>query len=478
MSASHPSASFSATLRVHLENRPGSFARLAKAIGDAGGLLDAIDMVRVEHGKKVRDVTVLANDEAHLSRIVEAVRALDGVEVEHVSDRTFLLHLGGKLEVVSKTPLKTRDDLSMAYTPGVARVSRAIADDPGKVWNLTIKQNSVAVVTDGTAVLGLGDIGPEAALPVMEGKAILFKEFGGIDAWPVCLATKDADEIVRIVTALAPAFGGVNLEDISAPRCFDVEARLRDELDIPVFHDDQHGTAIVVLAGLLNALTVVDKRLEDVSVVITGAGAAGAATARMLRDAGAGDVVCCDRRGTLYPGRDGLDRYKALLANETNARQLRCSANEALAGADVFIGLSGPGAVSAEGVRTMAEDAIVFAMANPTPEVAPEEIEACAAVIGTGRSDYPNQINNVLAFPGVFRGALDVRAAAITREMEIAAAHALAAVVDRDHLEADYVIPSVFDPRVAPAVAAAVADAAQSSGTARKQRSHPPTLVA
>jgi malate dehydrogenase (oxaloacetate-decarboxylating) len=478
MSASHPSASFSATLRVHLENRPGSFARLAKAIGDAGGLLDAIDMVRVEHGQKVRDVTVLANDEAHLSRIVEAVRALDGVEVEHVSDRTFLLHLGGKLEVVSKTPLKTRDDLSMAYTPGVARVSRAIADDPGKVWNLTIKQNSVAVVTDGTAVLGLGDIGPEAALPVMEGKAILFKEFGGIDAWPVCLATKDADEIVRTVTALAPAFGGVNLEDISAPRCFDVEARLRDELDIPVFHDDQHGTAIVVLAGLLNALTVVDKRLEDVCVVVTGAGAAGAATARMLRDAGAGDVVCCDRHGTLYPGRDGLDRFKALLANETNARQLRCSANEALAGADVFIGLSGPGAVSAEGVRTMAEDAIVFAMANPTPEVAPEEIEACAAVIGTGRSDYPNQINNVLAFPGVFRGALDVRAAAITREMEIAAAHALAAVVDRDHLEADYVIPSVFDPRVAPAVAAAVADAAQSSGTARKQRSHPPTLVA
>jgi malate dehydrogenase (oxaloacetate-decarboxylating) len=478
MSALHPSASFSATLRVHLENRPGSFARLADAIGETGGLLDAIDLVRVEHGKKVRDVTVLANDEAHISRIVAVVRALDGVEVEHVSDRTFLVHLGGKLEVVSKTPLKTRDDLSMAYTPGVARVSQAIAEDPEKVWNLTIKQNSVAVVTDGTAVLGLGDIGPEAALPVMEGKAILFKEFGGIDAWPVCLATTDTDEIVRIVTALAPVFGGINLEDISAPRCFDVESRLREELEIPVFHDDQHGTAIVVLAGLLNALTVVGKRLEDVSVVVAGAGAAGAATARMLRDAGVGDVVCCDRHGTLYPGRDWLDPFKALLASETNARRCRGSAEEALAGSDVFIGLSGPGAVSAEGIRTMAENAIVFAMANPTPEVAPEEIDGFAAVVGTGRSDYPNQVNNVLAFPGVFRGALDVRAARITREMELAAARALASVVDRDHLEADYVIPSVFDPRVSPAVAAAVAEAAHASDVARKTRSTSSVLVA
>jgi malate dehydrogenase (oxaloacetate-decarboxylating) len=469
MALSHVSASFSATLRVHLENRPGSFARLAEAIGDAGGLLDSIDVVRVERDKKVRDVTVLAKDEEHIARIVAAVRALDGVEVEHVSDRTFLIHLGGKLEVASKVPLKTRDDLSMAYTPGVARVSQAIADDSEKVWNLTMKQNSVAVVTDGTAVLGLGDIGPEAALPVMEGKAILFKEFGGIDAWPICLATKDVDEIVLIVSALAPGFGGINLEDISAPRCFEVEARLRDELDIPVFHDDQHGTAIVVLAGLLNALSLVGKRLEDVSVVVTGAGAAGAATARMLCDAGVGDVVCCDRHGTLYPGRDGLDRFKALLAGETNPRLLRCSADAALAGADVYIGLSSPGAVSVDGVRTMADDAIVFAMANPSPEVAPEDIETLVAIIGTGRSDYPNQINNVLAFPGVFRGALDVRAAGITREMEIAAAHALAAVVDREHLEGDYVIPSVFDPRVAPAVAAAVSEAAQSSGVARRR---------
>ena len=470
MSAPHLSASFSATLRVHLDNRPGSFARLAETIGDAGGLLGAIDLVRVEKGMKVRDVTVLAADEEHIGRIVEAVRALEGIEVDHVSDRTFLLHLGGKLEVVSKAPLKTRDDLSMAYTPGVARVCRAIADDPEKVWNLTIKQNTVAVVTDGTAVLGLGDIGPEAALPVMEGKAILFKEFGGIDAWPICLSTTDPDEIVNAVTALAPVFGGINLEDISAPRCFEVESRLRDALDIPVFHDDQHGTAIVVLAALLNALRVVGKRLEDVRIVFTGAGAAGAASARTLLAAGAGQVVSCDRHGVLYPGRPDLNPFSAALAAETNPGGLQGSADEALAGADVYIGLSGPGAVSVEGIRSMADGAIVFAMANPTPEVAPEQIDDVVAVVGTGRSDYPNQINNVLAFPGVFRGALDVRATTITKEMEIAAAHAIAAVVEPEHVEADYVIPSVFDQRVAPAVAAAVAAAAETSGVARRRR--------
>jgi malate dehydrogenase (oxaloacetate-decarboxylating) len=472
--APHPSASFSATLRVHLDNSPGSFARLAAAIGEAGGLLGAIDLVRVEHGKKIRDVNVLAADDNHIARIVEAVRALEGIEVEHVSDRTLLLHLGGKLEVTPKTPLKTRDDLSMAYTPGVARVCKAIADDPEKVWNLTIKQNTVAVVTDGTAVLGLGDIGPEAALPVMEGKAILFKEFGGIDAWPVCLDTTDPDEIVQTVAAIAPVFGGINLEDISAPRCFEIETRLREKLEIPVFHDDQHGTAIVVLAALLNALRVVGKRLEDVRVVFTGAGAAGAATARMLLAAGVGEVVCCDRHGVLYPGRDGLDASKAPLAAETNPRDLRGSADEALAGADVFIGLSSPGAVSIDAVRTMAEGAIVFAMANPNPEVAPEELEELVAVVGTGRSDYPNQINNVLAFPGIFRGALDVRASGITREMELAAAQALAEVVDADHLGPDYVIPSVFDRRVAPAVASAVARAAEESGVARRRRTSPP----
>ena len=467
---SHPSASFSATLRVRLENATGSFAGVAQAIGEAGGLLDAIDLVRVARGTKVRDVTVLAEDAAHIDRIATAVRSLDGVEVEHVSDRTFLLHLGGKLEVSSKAPLKTRDDLSMAYTPGVARVCEAIAQDPEKVWNLTVRRNAVAIVTDGTAVLGLGDIGPEAALPVMEGKAILFKEFAGIDAWPLCLATKDPDEIVSVVTAIAPVFGGINLEDISAPRCFEIERRLDDALDIPVFHDDQHGTAIVVLAALLNALRVIHKRLGDVRVVITGVGAAGVATTDVLLSAGVRDVVGCDRRGAVYPGRSGLDGVKAAYAERTNARGMRGTADEALVGADVYIGLSGPGAVSPQGIRAMATDPIVFAMANPTPEVMPEEVQGIAAVIATGRSDYPNQINNVLAFPGVFRGALDVRAPAITDEMKFAAAHAIASVVRDDELDPDYIIPSVFNPMVAPTVAAATADAAERAGIARKPR--------
>jgi malate dehydrogenase (oxaloacetate-decarboxylating) len=466
--AVHPSASFSATLRVRLEDRPGSFARLATAIGEAGGLLGAIDLVRVEGAAKVRDVTVEATDAAHIERIVEAVRAVDGVEVEHFSDRTFLLHLGGKLRVESKTPIRTRDDLSMAYTPGVARICRAIADDPGKVWNLTVKQNAVAVVTDGTAVLGLGDIGPEAALPVMEGKAALFKEFGGVDAWPICLATTDPDEIVAVVTAIAPVFGGINLEDISAPRCFEIEQRLRDTLDIPVFHDDQHGTAVVVLAALLNALRVVDKPISDCRVVITGVGAAGVATTKMLQAAGVSDVIGCDRRGALYAGRADLDGPKAAYAELTNPRRVAGTPDDVLAGADVFVGLSGPGAVSVDGIASMADGAVVFAMANPTPEIAPEEIEGLAAVVGTGRSDYPNQINNVLAFPGIFRGALDVRARDITEEMKLAAAHAIAAVVQPAELAPDYVIPSVFDRKVAPAVAHAVACAATELGVARR----------
>jgi malate dehydrogenase (oxaloacetate-decarboxylating) len=462
-----PSAQFSATLRVRLDDSPGSFARLATAIAEAGGSLGAIDLVRVEHHHKVRDVTVLAADQEHLDRIVAAVRALAGIDVEHVSDRTFLMHLGGKIEVVSRVPLKTRDDLSMAYTPGVARVSSAIAKDPASVWNLTIKANTVAVVSDGTAVLGLGDIGPEGALPVMEGKALLFKEFGGVDAFPICLATKDTDEIVRTVEAIAPVFGGINLEDISAPRCFEIEHRLRESLDIPVFHDDQHGTAIVVLAALLNALKVVGKRIEDVRVVMTGVGAAGVAVAQMLATAGVRDIIGCDRHGALCRG-DDASPEKAAFADWTNPRGFRGSADEALAGADVFLGLSGPGAITADGVRTMAEGAIVFAMANPTPEVQPEEIDDAAAVIATGRSDYPNQINNVLAFPGVFRGALDVRASAITPEMNLAAAHAVSAIVKPDELGPDYVIPSVFNRDVAPAVAAAVADAARRAGVARR----------
>jgi malate dehydrogenase (oxaloacetate-decarboxylating) len=379
--ALQPSAQFSATLRVRLDDSPGSFARMATAIGDAGGSLGAIDLVRVEQRHKVRDVTVMASDQDHLDRIVETVRAVEGIEVEHVSDRTFLMHLGGKIEVVSRVPLKTRDDLSMAYTPGVGRVSSAIAKDPASVWNLTIKANTVAVVSDGTAVLGLGDIGPEAALPVMEGKALLFKEFGGVDAFPICLATKDADAIVAVVQAIAPVFGGINLEDISAPRCFAIERRLRETLDIPVFHDDQHGTAIVVLAALLNALKVVGKSAADVRVVLTGAGAAGVAVARMLVEAGVQDIIGCDRHGAICRGQEDLTPDKAAFAEWTNPRGFRGSADEALAGADVFLGLSGPGAITPEGVRAMADRAIVFAMANPTPEVLRVEIVDAAAVI-------------------------------------------------------------------------------------------------
>ena len=463
----HPSASFSATLRTRLDDSPGTFARLAAAVGETGASLGAIDIVRVEKDTKVRDVTVLAADADHLDRVVEAVRHIPGVDVLHVADRTLLMHLGGKIEVVPRSPLKSRDDLSMAYTPGVARVSRAIADDPSRVWSLTTKQHMVAVVTDGSAVLGLGDIGPEAALPVMEGKAMLFKEFGNVDAFPIVLATKDPDEIVAAVKAISPGFGGINLEDIAAPRCFEVEARLQAELDIPVFHDDQHGTAICVLAALLNALRVVGKRLEDVRIVTTGCGAAGTAVTKILLGAGARWIVGCDEEGALYRGRPGLGDAKREYAELTNPDGLRGTADEVLAGADVFIGLSVPGAITRAGVLGMAATPIVFALANPRSEIDPEEIEDLAAVIATGRSDYPNQINNVLAFPGVFRGALDVRARAITHDMQIAAAHALAGVIADHELSADYVVPSVFDRSVAPAVARAVAEAATAGGVAR-----------
>jgi malate dehydrogenase (oxaloacetate-decarboxylating) len=459
MVAVHPSASFSATLRVHLEDRPGAFADLARAIADGGGSLGAIDLVRVGDGKKVRDVTVSAGDADHLERLVAAARSVAGVEIERVSDRTYLMHLGGKIEVTGKLPLKTRDDLSMAYTPGVARISSAIAEDPELVWNLTVKRNAVAIVTDGTAVLGLGDIGPEAALPVMEGKALLFKEFGGVDAWPICLATKDEDEIVAVVRAIAPVFGGINLEDIAAPRCFGIEQRLREALDIPVFHDDQHGTAVVVLAAFLNALRVVGKRLEDVKVVITGVGAAGVATAKILLAAGVENVIGVDRGGALWAGNPALAGVKAEFAALTNPNREKGSADDVLAGADVYIGLSAPGAVSARGIGRMADGAIVFAMANPTPEILPEEIHELAAVVATGRSDYPNQINNVLAFPGIFRGALDARAREVTEAMKVAAAAAIAGVIPPDELSADYIIPSVFNRAVAPRVAAAVASA-------------------
>jgi malate dehydrogenase (oxaloacetate-decarboxylating) len=465
---SHVSASFSATIRVHLADAPGAFARLASAIGDAGGSLGAIDLVRVEKGIKVRDVTVDASDTDHLDRIVESVRALDGVEVERVSDRTFLMHLGGKIEMRSKVPVKTRDDLSMAYTPGVARVCMAIAQDVEKARSLTIKQNTVAVVTDGTAVLGLGDIGPEAAMPVMEGKAMLFKEFAGIDAWPIALDTKDTDEIIAIVKAIAPGFGGINLEDIAAPRCFEIEGRLRQELGIPVFHDDQHGTAVVVLAGLLNAAKLVEKRMDELRVVLVGVGAAGVAVSKLLMRSGVTDIVGCDRAGSLYPGKKGLVGIKKWYAKHTNPRCFDGTADQALQGADVFIGLSGPGAVSVEAIRSMADDAIVFAMANPEPEVPPEEIAGSVRVIATGRSDYPNQINNVLCFPGMFRGALNAHATTINEEMNLAAARAIASVIGEDELHEEYIIPSVFNKAVVELVAAAVAESAVATGVAQK----------
>jgi malate dehydrogenase (oxaloacetate-decarboxylating) len=469
---SHVSASFSATIRVRLADAPGAFGRLASAIGDAGGSLGAIDLVRVEKGIKVRDVTVDASDSEHLDRIVESVRRVEGIEVEHVSDRTFLMHLGGKIEMQSKVPVKTRDDLSMAYTPGVARICQAIAADRELAWNLTIKQNTVAVVSDGTAVLGLGDIGPDAAMPVMEGKALLFKEFGGVDAWPLCLDTKDPDEIVAIVKAIAPGFGGINLEDISAPRCFEIEQRLRAELDIPVFHDDQHGTAIVVLAALLNALRVVGKRIEEIKVVTTGVGAAGVAVTDILLNAGVRTVIGCDHEGAIYNGREGLNPVKQAFAERTNPQCLQGTADDLLAGADVYLGLSMPGAISRAGIERMADDAIVFAMANPTPEIAPEDLPpGKVSVVATGRSDYPNQINNVLAFPGVFRGALDVRASTITEGMKVAAGHAIASVIGDDELGPEYVVPSVFNRDVAVAVATAVAAAAEADGVARRVRS-------
>jgi malate dehydrogenase (oxaloacetate-decarboxylating) len=465
-----PSASYSFTMRIELRQLPGAFAAVANAIGHEGAILGAIDLVRVDQRGVTRDVTVACVDAAHGQRVVNAVKALEGIKVNSVSDRTFLMHKGGKIEIVGKVPIKTRDDLSMAYTPGVARVSSAIHDDPESAWTLTIKGNTIAVVSDGTAVLGLGNIGPEAAMPVMEGKAMLFKELAGVDAFPLCLNTTDVDEIVRIVECVAPTFGGINLEDISAPRCFEVERRLKASLDIPVFHDDQHGTAVVVLAALLNALKVVGKRPEDVQVVMVGAGAAGLACAKIILENGICDLIVCDIGGTLHPGRTDLTPELQEMAARTNRKGLVGSPDDALKGADVVIGVSGPRAFSAAGVRTMAPDAIVFAMANPTPEIQPEEIWEDVAIMATGRSDYPNQINNVLAFPGIFRGALDVRARGIDEGMKLAAAHAIASTIPESDLGPEYIIPSVFNRSVAPAVADAVAKAAIESGIARRDR--------
>lgn len=457
-----PNPSFSLTIRMELPNRAGMLANVTQAIAQAGGNLGQIDLVDQNRRVSVRDLCVDAASTEHAEEIVQAVSALEDIKILTIYDRTFNLHRRGKISVTSKLPLRNQSDLAMAYTPGVGRICTAIAQDPEQVYKLTIKQNTVAIVTDGSAVLGLGNLGPEAALPVMEGKAMLFKSFADIDAFPICLATQDTEEIIRTVTAIAPVFGGVNLEDISAPRCFEIEARLKQALNIPVFHDDQHGTAIVSLAALFNALKLVKKSLDSVRIVINGAGAAGIAIARLLQKAGATTVWLCDSQGLVSQERTDLTAQKLEFAVDAPAGTLA----DALQGADVFLGVSVPGVLTVEMVRSMAKDPIVFAMANPIPEIQPELVESEVAVMATGRSDYPNQINNVLAFPGIFRGALDCRAQAITPTMYLEAAAAIASLVTTAELDREYIIPSVFDERVVATVAAAVQRAARDEGVA------------
>ncbi len=467
-----PNASYSLTLRVRIHNQPGKLGEVTTAIGAAGGDIEGIDIVSVGKDFLIRDITVNAASESHDQEIVESIRDIDGVEVVNVSDLTFLMHLGGKIEIASKMQLKTRSDLSMAYTPGVARVCEAIARDPEKVFNLTIKKNTVAVVSDGTAVLGLGDIGPAAAMPVMEGKCQLFKEFGGVDAFPICLNTKDPHEIVETIKNISVAFGGINLEDISAPRCFEIEDRLKEELDIPVFHDDQHGTAVVVLAAMINALKIVGKDMKHIKVVVNGIGAAGVACSKIVMAAGVKNIVGCDTTGAIYKGRkENMNWVKDWYARHTNPGMEVGTIHDVIKGADVFLGLSAPGVIDEKDLRNMAKDPIVFAMANPTPEIMPEDAAGLVAVMATGRSDYPNQINNVLCFPGIFRGALNCRASRINEKMKLAAAKAIAGIIGPDELHPDYIIPSVFDRRVGEAVAAKVEEAAYKTGVARRQRS-------
>ncbi|CAN5724243.1 malate oxidoreductase [soil metagenome] len=465
-----PSASYSMTLRVEFPHTVGSLGKILTIVGEAGGMVGAVDVVRMQEETTIRDITVNAHDSEHGQQVVQAVEELEDVRVINISDRTFLMHLGGKIEVKSRMQIRTRDDLSMAYTPGVARVCRAIADDPERAFNLTIKRNTVAVVTDGTAVLGLGDIGQRAAMQVMEGKAMLFKEFADVDAFPICLDTKDTEEIIRSVKNIAPAFGGINLEDISAPRCFEIEERLKEELDIPVFHDDQHGTAVVVMAALLNSLKIVDKKIEDLKIVVNGVGASGVACAKIMLSAGAKHVIGCDSQGIVHEGRDGLNESKQWFAENTNPEGKSGDLSEAIEGVDLFLGLSVPDVLTADDLDTMNEDPIIFAMANPDPEIRPEVAFGHARIIATGRSDYPKQINNVLCFPGIFRGALDVRSYGIDENMKLAAAEAIANVIPEENVSEDYIIPSVFDERVSPAVAEAVAEAARENGLARKSR--------
>jgi malate dehydrogenase (oxaloacetate-decarboxylating) len=473
MTVSQPpfNASNSIIVRLKIDNKVGMLASVNRVISEMGGVVGAIDLVGPEDGVLVRDISIFTNDPDHSDKIIESIKKTPGVEFVNFYDRTFLVHLGGKISIRNRIPVKTRDDLSMAYTPGVARICMEINQDPEDAYKLTTKGNTVAVVTDGTAVLGLGNIGPKAAMPVMEGKAMLFKEFADIDAWPICLDTTDTEEIIRIVKAIAPGFGGINLEDIAAPRCFEIEQRLREELEIPVFHDDQHGTAVVTTAALINALKVVGKNVEKIKVIVSGAGAAGIACTKMIMHLGVKNLIVCDSKGALHSKRTNLNPSKNWIAENSNPEKESGSLKEVIAGADVFLGVSAPNIIGQKDVKNMAKDPIVFAMSNPDPEISPEEASPFAAVMATGRSDYPNQINNVLCFPGIFRGALDCRSNTINEEMKLAAAHAIAGVVDDGHLNADYIIPSVFDTTVVKNISESVQVAAYKTGVARRRRS-------
>ena len=463
-----PHPSYSIIIRLDIVSKPGMLGKVASTIGKAGGDIGAVDIVGFKKNITIRDINVSVADVPMGQKVVEDLKQIKGVNVLHVTDRTFMVHQGGKIEIKSKIPLNSREDLSMAYTPGVARICKAIQEEPERVYDLTIKRNTIAVVTDGTAVLGLGDIGPEAAMPVMEGKAMLFKEFGGVDAIPLCLKTKDPKEIVTVIKSLSPGFGGINLEDIAAPRCFEIEKQLRHEVDIPVFHDDQHGTAVVILAGLTNALKVVNKRLENIRVVVCGLGAAGIASIRLLLSTGVKEIIGCDRSGILYKGRkENMNPIKALIAESTNPERIRGPISKALKGADLFIGLSQPGVIQTAEIRKMAKNPIIFAMANPDPEIMPEEVGRLARVIATGRSDYSNQINNVLCFPGLFRGVLDCQAREINDPMLFAAANAIAQMVTDEELSEDYIIPGVLNKKVPEQVATHVKEAALQTGVAR-----------
>jgi malate dehydrogenase (oxaloacetate-decarboxylating) len=468
------SAQYSVTIRVELDARQEPLGKLTASIAEAGGQLQGVDLVpgAGPEGKRVREFTIDARDQEHWEQILRAIGGTRGAKVLDYTDRTMQMHRGGKIEQHNKYPLKTRDDLSMAYTPGVARVCQEIHADRSKAFQYTIKKNTVAVVSDGSAVLGLGNIGPEAAMPVMEGKAMLFKEFADVDAFPICLDTQDAGEIVDAVRLLAPTFGGINLEDISAPRCFEIEDRLKGQLDIPVFHDDQHGTAVVVMAALFNSLKIVGKPIESLRVLMVGLGAAGVAVTKMMLASGVTHVIGCDRSGAISIDREDyrsgeMSEIKRWYAENSNPDKLSGKPEEVIEGTDLFIGLSGPGIIPPQALGKMNKDAIVFAMANPNPEVLPEDAEPHVRIMATGRSDYPNQINNVLCFPGIFRGALDAGAPKITEEMKLAAAQGIADVVTGEDLSEDYIIPSVFNRDVAPAVAEAVVEEAKRAGIAR-----------